>query len=489
MKRLDLSRVSLSEPAKQFINKGAQREVKLAAARGTVPLMPAELLVVLYELLFDDNPEIRSESLKSLGRMPQNILSNVLSGDLPGPVLDFFGRQKKIPDAMLEAVIRNRNTEDETIAFLAGAIGKKPIIELIAEKEDRIVRSPGVFKALIENSELAVPTRERLVHFASLKFPDRLKGMKHDPSVEAALPAEIKAAGNPVVAAELPADRVPAKPAVETAWDLPAEMSAAKQAEPALPAERAAKVEAALPADKDGAGEDLPSGVIAGGESELPAEVAAGGESELPAEADGKLPSEKDSGKDLPDEHAAREDGIHAATKEGEAAEGDDDEPLPEELTEETEKEKDKKDEKNDHEKLNLYQQIQKMGVSKKIKLAMQGNKEARGILIKDSNKLVSSAVIKSPRITENEIMTVAQNKGTSDEILRMIANKKEWMKNYGIKLALVNNPKTPAGISVKMLPFLNDKDVKDLSKSKGVPAVVAINARRIVQAKESKKG
>ncbi|HET9450533.1 MAG TPA: hypothetical protein VFO83_06605, partial [Aggregicoccus sp.] len=51
--------------------------------------------------------------------------------------------------------------------------------------------------------------------------------------------------------------------------------------------------------------------------------------------------------------------------------------------------------------KQNLTQRIMKMSISEKIKLATLGNKEARGQLMRDSNKLVAVAVIRSPRITD----------------------------------------------------------------------------------------
>ncbi|MEK7713719.1 MAG: hypothetical protein AAB302_03165, partial [Deltaproteobacteria bacterium] len=45
-----------------------------------------------------------------------------------------------------------------------------------------------------------------------------------------------------------------------------------------------------------------------------------------------------------------------------------------------------------------IYQLILTMGISAKVQLALKGNKEARSILVKDPNKLVCSAVMKSPK-------------------------------------------------------------------------------------------
>jgi hypothetical protein len=147
---------------------------------------------------------------------------------------------------------------------------------------------------------------------------------------------------------------------------------------------------------------------------------------------------------------------------------------MPESLT-------DEHDEQDIEEILGLYQLVQSMSVGDKIKLALTGNKEARGILIKQSNKVVSRSVVRNPRITEDEIAQVTQTRSIADEILREIARNDEWLKNYAIRKGLVFNPKTPIQISLRLLAKLNNKDLAILAKSKGVPNVVTVSASKIV--------
>lgn len=135
-----------------------------------------------------------------------------------------------------------------------------------------------------------------------------------------------------------------------------------------------------------------------------------------------------------------------------------------------------------------LYKQILSMKVSHKIKLALKGNKEARGILIKDSNKMVCTSVLKNPRISEGEVATIAGSKSAIEDLLRLIGANNQWMRNYQIKLALINNPKCPAGISAKILPQLFDKDLNALAKSKGIPGALRQNAERLKRARAQKK-
>jgi hypothetical protein len=127
------------------------------------------------------------------------------------------------------------------------------------------------------------------------------------------------------------------------------------------------------------------------------------------------------------------------------------------------------------------YQLAQSMGVSEKIKMALTGDKEWRGILIKDSNKLVSGGVIKNPRITESEVLTLTKSAVQNDEIIRVICSNREWLKNYNIRKALVENSKTPLPNALRFISTLNDKDLASLAKSKNVSSVISTQAKRMI--------
>jgi hypothetical protein len=137
--------------------------------------------------------------------------------------------------------------------------------------------------------------------------------------------------------------------------------------------------------------------------------------------------------------------------------------------------------------KMSLSKRILGMNVSEKIKLATKGNKEARGILIRDSNRLVSVAVISSPRITDGEVLAQAQNKICNEDVLRIIYSKREYLRKYAIKLALVKNPKVPQGVSMRLINTLHEHDIKSLSKDRNVPGSVQMLAKKHLEKKTQK--
>jgi hypothetical protein len=130
---------------------------------------------------------------------------------------------------------------------------------------------------------------------------------------------------------------------------------------------------------------------------------------------------------------------------------------------------------------------IRHMKTGEKIKLAYVGNAESRMILIKDSNKVVAEAVLKSGRLSEREIVKVASMRSVADDVLRQVARNNEWASSYAVKLALVSNPKTPVAVSSRFLHGLNDRDVKLLSKNRNVNPAISQMAKKKIKAKEQK--
>jgi hypothetical protein len=138
--------------------------------------------------------------------------------------------------------------------------------------------------------------------------------------------------------------------------------------------------------------------------------------------------------------------------------------------------------------RLTLAQRIMKMSIAEKIKLATKGNKEARSYLLRDSNKLVAVAVIRSPKITDGEVLAVANNRAAQDDVLRVVCNNREWLKDYRVKVALTKNPKVPLPVAMKFLAQLRESEVKDLAKNKNVPSGVQFLARKMLDKNNAPK-
>ena len=342
----------------KFVSPKSPRNVRLMAAKGVMPLPPKDLIKIIFILCFDRDAEIKKLAQDAFKDFSTDIIMDIIDGDLEPPVIDFLIRYHKERKKFVKNVILNKNTADDTIAYLAGA--KSPaIVEMISQNQERISRSHKIFDALMRNPALSVSSKERLREFKD----------------------------GYVVVSE--------------------------------------RVEAPAEGGGDGDGE----GVAAPVETTVTGVVVSG----TAIEGNKGAPAE------------------------------DEDEPK------------------------NIAQQILNMTVAEKIKLATVGSKEARTILLKDSSKTVVAATIKSPKITEEEILNVAKSKQASDEAIRLITLNKEWVKTYAIKLALVNSPKTPPGVAMKLMNTLTKKDLRDIAASRSVPSLISNTAKKILQARDKR--
>ncbi len=141
-----------------------------------------------------------------------------------------------------------------------------------------------------------------------------------------------------------------------------------------------------------------------------------------------------------------------------------------------------------DEESLELRQQLKKLSPADKRLRAKVGTKQERYILVRDSDKRVAVEAVNSPKATEFEIEQVAKLRSVSEEVLREIAVHREWSKHYGIVSALVKNPKTPTGISLRMIKRLTDIDLNSIVKDKEVPYGVRAQSKRLLEVREMRK-
>ena len=133
-------------------------------------------------------------------------------------------------------------------------------------------------------------------------------------------------------------------------------------------------------------------------------------------------------------------------------------------------------------ERVSLIRRIMFMNVKDRMKLAMKGDREARSILIRDSNRVVATAVIQNPRVTDQEVENIAAMRTVADDVLRLISLNRTWARQYPIIHNLVRNPRTPIPTVLSTLPRIRAKDLKNLSQNRNVPEATRRQAYRLLQ-------
>jgi hypothetical protein len=127
---------------------------------------------------------------------------------------------------------------------------------------------------------------------------------------------------------------------------------------------------------------------------------------------------------------------------------------------------------------LPLHAQLAQMSVSQKVRRAMLGTATERMVLVRDANRLVAAAAIKSPMIQENEVVRISASRSVSDDVLRLIAMSREWTRSHQVKVNLVANPRTPFAFAAKLIAHLREHELKNIAKSKNVTGAVSTAAK-----------
>jgi hypothetical protein len=353
--------LTLSPQARRYVSADAPVEARRMAARGALPLPPAELATVLFALVHDSDTQVKTTARESLEGLPRELTHNVVGSSVHPALLSLLGHIHKDDSELMETLALNPAAADETVVFLA-SLPHKRVVEIVANNQQRLLRCHEIVDALGANPLTGRAVIDRILGFLGIERPDAEVDEEADPFEDLPEPGEVTD-------------------------------------------------EAARAALRAVLGDD-----------------AAGLASELVKDLDGEL--DEDS-------------------------------------------------------KLNLFKAVSQMTVMQKIKLARLGNQEARGLLIRDTNKIVATAAVRSPKITENEVAQYAKMRNVSDEVLRVIASNREFTRSYQVKLALATNPKTPQSAAMKFLNYVQERDLRSIMKSKDVPSAISTHARRIL----SKKG
>lgn len=120
-------------------------------------------------------------------------------------------------------------------------------------------------------------------------------------------------------------------------------------------------------------------------------------------------------------------------------------------------------------EKISTIQKLAAMSVGKRVQQAFKGNREERMVLIRDGARIVALAVLESPKVTDAEVESFAAMKNVAEDVLRGIARKRKFMKNYSVVRALVNNPRTPLDLGLQLLAHMTTTDLRLISVNKNI--------------------
>lgn len=116
-----------------------------------------------------------------------------------------------------------------------------------------------------------------------------------------------------------------------------------------------------------------------------------------------------------------------------------------------------------------------------KIHMALHGSKEERMRIMRDGDRGMHRYVLRNPGLRLDEVTFIAKMTAVSPDLLKAIAEHREWVQRPEIALALVRNPKCPVPLAIQMLNHLSPRDLRQLAKSNSVRMPILQAARKKV--------
>ncbi|GIU82464.1 MAG: hypothetical protein D6687_12145 [Acidobacteria bacterium] len=387
---------------RSILSGNAPRPAKLAAARGVLPLSQTDLLEVLASLINDQDEEIASAAGETLREQAktETIVDILKTDEVPVGVLSYFVQADDIPREVQEIAIINAKTPDSAILNFVRKTQDGSLLELVAINQQRLIRTPELIEAIIENPHRTAEA-ERRARETKREFFEKERGAQQ-------IANELRTQGN-LAAAEF--------------------------------IEKAEFVR-----DPEASGLTVEDAFLIAKHIEIPDSET--DDSWLALEYIEELYEETEQQRAL---------AVNKILNEF-RAEGDE----------------------VSAERVALINRIMRMSVKDRVKLAMKGDREARSILIRDSNRVVAQAVIQNPRITDQEVEKIAAMRTVPEEVLRQIASNRQWAKLYPVIHNLARNPRTPVAVAMGILTRLHIKDLEALSKNRNVSDAVRTQALRL---------
>jgi hypothetical protein len=422
----------------------------MMAARGLLPLAPADQVAVLYQLSLDPESNLAQSARATAAALPEKLLAQTLASPIIDPrVLDFFAQLVADKPEVFDAIARNPRVADTTIATLASRAGSREV-DQIAENEQRLLRHPEIIAAMYMNRRARMSTIDRVVELA-VRNNVRVPGVAAWDEVARALTGEggASTADDPLFDAVIGVR----DDSVLTSGD--AEQSPPEEDEPVEVKASLRMIELHIFFRPHAAMVRVPlrrTRMVLGSAASADAKLGDVPPQWLQVELDDTRVTvvlvRTNERHTLTLNQAVVVDGARVILA-----------PVP----------------------------FRDLPIRSRIRAAIVGDAFIRGEAIRDPAKLVAMAAIKSPGVTDIEAARYARNQALAEDVVRYIAGNRNWTKLYGVKVSLCQNPKAPLSETTRLLPFLRQKDLTHLGRSKSIPSAVAAQARKLIAQRGNK--
>ena len=118
---------------------------------------------------------------------------------------------------------------------------------------------------------------------------------------------------------------------------------------------------------------------------------------------------------------------------------------------------------------------------ARKIHLALHGSKQERMKIMRDGDRTLHGYVLRNPRLRLDEVAFIAKMTAVSPDLLKAIAERRDWVQRPEVAMAIVRNPKSPVSLAIQMLQYVAPAELRRLAKSSSARMPILQAARKKV--------
>lgn len=128
----------------------------------------------------------------------------------------------------------------------------------------------------------------------------------------------------------------------------------------------------------------------------------------------------------------------------------------------------------------NAWDRIRALSQMEKLLLGVKAERSERALLLQDNDPRVLLSLLRNPRLTVDEVARMAKSSFLTYQIADVIMKTGQWMSSLDVRLALINNPKTPPAFALRILPTLPDGEVRAIARAGANMALKQAALRRL---------
>ena len=162
--QLGTEKIQIVIPAEvaKIMSKWGGHSIRLAAARGALPMSGPNLVTVLFVFYHGENLELKEESLDTLKTLPAQILLAALSQvELHPSIIDFIVKLRYLDSVVMQAALSHRMIGIKSLLFLA-ANSTGDVLDMLSHNDEALRKADVLRTAIINNVHADKVMRQRL---------------------------------------------------------------------------------------------------------------------------------------------------------------------------------------------------------------------------------------------------------------------------------------------------------------------------------------